>query len=135
MEAIRVYTRYDLPDEKGETRRERNKKVDFETPDFEIPPAGEYLWEWFTKLSNAIYRVDFNGYYYCLPPSEILAWCKFTRIDLTENEFEIISAMDNAFCKELNAEIEAKRLRKMDKQKEETNSKVRKGGNYGRRSS
>lgn len=123
MEAVRVYTRYDLPDDKGETRRERNKKLDYDTPDFELPPAGEYLWEWFTRLSNAIYRIDFNGYYYNLPPSEILAWCKFARVDMTENEFEIIVAMDNSFCRELNKELEAKRLRKIED--EEKNSKVK----------
>lgn len=125
MEAVRVYTRYDLPDQKGETRRERNQKLGFESPDFEIPYAGEYLWEWFTKLSNAIHRVDFNGYYYNLPPSEIIAWCKLTGVDINEGEYEIISAMDDSFCKELNAEIEANRSRKMDEQKQETNSKVK----------
>ena len=35
MEAVRVYTRYDLPNEKGETRRERNQRLEIETPDFE----------------------------------------------------------------------------------------------------
>lgn len=125
MEAVRVYTRYDLPNEKGETRRERNTKLDFETPDFEIPYAGEYLWELFTKLSNAIHRIDFNGYYFTLPPSEVLAWCKLTSYDLTEDEYEIISAMDSSFCKEINAEIEANRSRKMDEQKQEMNSKVK----------
>lgn len=125
MEAVRVYTRYDLPNEKGETRRERNQRLEIETPDFEIPSAGEYIWEWFTALSNVIHRIDFNGYYYNLPPSEILAWCKLTGTEITENEYEIISAMDSSFCKELNAEIEANRSRKMDEQKQEINSKVK----------
>lgn len=117
MEAVRVYTRYDLPDEKGETRRERNSRLNFGSPEFEIPFAGEYLWDWFTRLSDAVYRVDFNGYYYKIPPSEITAWCSLSGVVMNECEYEIISAMDNSFCKEINAEIEANRTRKMEDEK------------------
>ena len=125
MEAVRVYTSYDLPDEKGETRRERNIKFGQEdkNPDFEIPLAGEYLWDWFTRLSNAIHRVDFNGYYYNLLPSEILAWCKLANVEMTEDEYDIITAMDSSFCNELNADIHAKNTSKM----EEMDKKVKRG--------
>ena len=125
MEAVRVYTRYDLPNEKGETRRERNIKFGQEdkNPDFEIPLAGEYLWDWFTRLSNAIHRVDFNGYYYNLLPSEVLAWCKLANVEMTEDEYDIITAMDTSFCNELNADIHAKNTSKM----EEMDKKVKRG--------
>lgn len=125
MEAVRVYTRYDLPDEKGETRRERNIKFGQEdkNPEFEIPLAGEYLWDWFTRLSNAIHRVDFNGYYYNLLPSEILAWCKLANVEMTEDEYDIITAMDSSFCNELNTDIHAKNTSKM----EEMDKKVKRG--------
>lgn len=125
MEAVRVYTRYDLPNEKGETRRERNIKFGQEdkNPEFEIPLAGEYLWDWFTRLSNAIHRVDFNGYYYNLLPSEVLAWCKLANVEMTEDEYDIITAMDSSFCNELNADIHAKNTSKM----EEMDNKVKRG--------
>ena len=125
MEAVRVYTRYDLPNEKGETRRERNIKFGQEdkNPEFEIPLAGEYLWDWFTRLSNAIHRVDFNGYYYNLLPSEVLAWCKLANVEMTEDEYDIITAMDISFCNELNADIHAKNTSKM----EEMDNKVKRG--------
>lgn len=125
MEAVRVYTRYDLPNEKGETRRERNIKFGQEdkNPEFEIPLAGEYLWDWFTRLSNAIHRVDFNGYYYNLLPSEVLAWCKLANVEMTEDEYDIITAMDTSFCNELNADIHAKNTSKM----EEMDNKVKRG--------
>lgn len=125
MEAVRVYTRYDLPNEKGETRRERNIKFGQEdkNPEFEIPLAGEYLWDWFTRLSNAIHRVDFNGYYYNLLPSEVLAWCKLANVEMTEDEYDIITAMDTSFCNELNADIHAKNTSKM----EEMDKKVKRG--------
>lgn len=125
MEAVRVYTRYDLPNEKGETRRERNARLNFETPELDIPFAGEYLWDWFTRLSKAIHRVDFNGYYYNIPPSEIIAWCSLTNVDMTEDEYEIISAMDSSFCKEINTEIEANRTRKMEDEKRVNESKMK----------
>lgn len=120
MEAVRVYTRYDLPDDKGETRRERNLRFgQSDSPEVEIPYAGEYLWELFTQLSNAIHRVDFNGYYYNLPPSEIIAWCKLKHWDITADEYDIISAMDNVFCKELNKDRDAISSRKLEEQKQE----------------
>jgi len=120
VEAIRVYTRYDLPDDKGETRRERNLRFgQSDSPEVEIPYAGEYLWELFTELSNAIHRVDFNGYYYNLPPSEIIAWCKLKHWDITADEYDIISAMDNVFCKELNKDRDAISSRKLEEQKQE----------------
>lgn len=124
MEAVRVYARYDLPNEKGETRRERNLKFDYgKSPEFEIPPGGEYLWDLFAKLSTVIHRVDFNGYYYSFPPSEILAWCELANVDITSGEYEIISAMDNVFCKEINEDKNAAYSRKLDEQKQELESK------------
>lgn len=121
---MRVYARYDLPDEKGETRRERNKKFGFEdAPDFEIPVYGEYIWELFSKLSNAIHRIDFNGYYYNLPPSEINAWCKLSNTDITSIEYDILSAMDNVFCREINADKSATMTRKFEEDKKEMEAK------------
>lgn len=124
MEAVRVYARYDLPNEKGETRRQRNLRFNYgESPKFEIPSGGEYLWDLFVKLSTVIHRMDFNGYYYSFPPSEILAWCELTKVDITSGEYEIISAMDNVFCKEINEDKNAAYSRKLDEQKQELESK------------
>ena len=39
-EAVRVFVRYDLPDEKEDTRRARNERVGIYTPPFEIPEDG-----------------------------------------------------------------------------------------------
>jgi hypothetical protein len=124
VEAVRVYARYDLPDEKGETRRERNLRFGYgNSPEFEIPPGGEYLWELYVTLSMVIHRVDFNGYYYSFPPSEILAWCKLAKVDITSGEYEIISAMDNIFCNEVNEDRSAAYSRKLDEQKQEIEKK------------
>lgn len=124
MEAVRVYTRYDLPDEKGETRRKRNLRFNYgKSPEVEIPSGGEYLWELFMNLSTAIHRVDFNGYYYNFPPSEILAWCELAKVDITSEEYQIILAMDNVFCNEVNNDKNAAYSRKIEEQKQELESK------------
>lgn len=119
VDAIRVYTRYDIPNKKGETRRERNEVVNVDTPDFEIPEDGLYLWDWFIDINNSIHRIDFNGYYCNIPPSEFLAWSTLKKCDLRSEEYDILKAMDNAFCKELNADINADRQREDERRKRE----------------
>lgn len=117
---MRIYVRYDLPDENNETRRERNERFGYkETPNFEIPDGGFYIWDLYTELSNAIHRVDFNGYYYKLLPSEIIAWSKLTGTDISSSEYEIITAMDTVFCNELNKDKKATEDRKYEQQKQE----------------
>lgn len=121
MEAVRVYTRYDLPNDKNQTRRERNESIDIYTPPFEIPVDGFYLWSWFTELNDSIFRIDFNGYYYCIPPSEIMAWSNLTKNYLYPEEYDILQAMDKTFCKEMNLDINAKRARDEEERKQKAN--------------
>lgn len=121
MEAVRVYTRYDLPNDKNQTRRERNESINIYTPPFEIPEDGFYLWSWFTELNDSIFRIDFNGYYYNIPPSEIMAWSTLTKNYLYPEEFDILQAMDKTFCKEMNLDINAKRARDEEERKQKAN--------------
>lgn len=121
-EAVRVYTRYDLPDKKGITRRERNEIVGVDSPFLEVPEDGQYLWEWFTDINNSVHRVDFNGYYCSIPPSEFLAWSKLTGNLIRSYEYDVLRAMDNAFCRELNNDITAERAKEDDRRKRELES-------------
>jgi hypothetical protein len=125
VEAVRVFTRYDLAEEGDEenTRRKRNERVGIDTPKFEIPENGFYLWDWFNQINNSVSRIDFNGYYCSIPPSEFLAWSKLTGNCLTPEEYDILRAMDGIFCKELNAEITSKRAREEDARKREMEAK------------
>ena len=122
---MRVYARYDLSKEGDEenTRRKLNERVGIFTPPFEIPKAGLYLWNWFIQLNNSISRIDFNGYYCNIAPSEFLAWSTLTRNYITPEEFDILKAMDGIFCKELNAEISSTRAREDEKRKREMEAK------------
>lgn len=124
MEAVRVYTRYDLPSSGEQTRRERNERVGVYTPSFEVPETGYYLWNWFIEINNSIHRIDFNGYYCTIPPTEFLAWSQLTKNHISPYEYEILTAMDAIYCRELNAEITAKRGREEEERKQRLNSKT-----------
>jgi len=119
VEAVRVRARYDLAEENGETRREKYERMKQPCPTFEIPEGGLYLWTWFFQLNNAIHRVDFNGYYTLMPPSEILAWIKLTKNLITPLEYDILNSMDAVFCSELNKETKAKRDKDDERRKRE----------------
>lgn len=126
VEAVRVHTRYDLSNEGGETRRERYERLCKPVPAFEIPEEGLYLWDFFNQLINAIHRVDFNGNYCVMQPSEIFAWMTLTKNLISPIEYDILNAMDVVFCNELNADIAAKREKEELKRKQEMeNAKVR----------
>ncbi len=119
---MRVRTRYDLADETGETRREKYERIGVPVPVFEIPSEGMYLWNWFFQLNSAIHRIDFNGYYNLMPPSEIFSWMELTKNLITPNEYGILNAMDNVFCEMLNNDIKAKRDKEDEKRKQEADS-------------
>jgi hypothetical protein len=109
---VRVFTRYDLREKEGvPTRRERNELLGYDSPKFEIPEAGFYLWEWFIEINSSVSRIDFNGNYCNIPPSEFLAWSQLTRNNLFPEEYDILRSMDDVFCKELNLDLKAKRER------------------------
>lgn len=110
---MRVYTRYDLPDEKDDTRRERNKRVGVASPEFILPDEGLYLWEWFQNINSSVSRIR-DGFYFLIPPSEFLAWSNLTGNLITSVEYEILKAMDVSFCNEMNKELKAKQDKELD---------------------
>lgn len=121
-EAVRIFVRYDLPNEKEDTRRALNERVGVYTPPFEIPEDGIYLWNWFIDINNSVSRIDFNGYYCLIPPSEFLAWSTLTGNALYPEEYDILRNMDAVYCKEVNAEIQSKRAKEEEARKNEIKS-------------
>lgn len=113
---MRVYTRYDLPDEKDDTRRKRNERVGIASPDFNLPTEGLYLWQWYQDVNSSVSRTR-DGYYFLIPPSEYLAWSKLTGNLINPTEYDILKAMDEAFCSEVNKEIKAKQEKSLEKGK------------------
>jgi hypothetical protein len=107
-DAIRVYVRYDVKDETGETRRERNERFGKPelSPPLRYPDAGAYLWGWYFDLSQRLRRVR-DGVCEPIPPSEYEAWARLTDNIVYPHEYAILAAMDAAYCEEMNKELAA----------------------------
>jgi hypothetical protein len=122
-----------MPDENGETRRERNARfgiaesVDIQEPD--LSPAGEFLWSVYWSLSSRLRRVR-DGVCDPVPPTEFLAWCQITGTILGPIEYDIFCAMDSAFCSVMNDELEALRVRRDEKAKDNGHSRNRVRGKH-----
>lgn len=106
-----MFIRYEQPDERGKTRRERNEDVsangvDVVTPEFEIPEYGDYLWLWYHELSDALQRVS-DGVCLPIPWTEYEAWHNIAGHEVRVAEFGVLRAMDIAFCSEMNKELKA----------------------------
>lgn len=95
--------RLDTPDEKGETRRQRNERFGIVVPEPDpIPDEVEYLLDWFWDMSAAR-SYGFNG-----PDpialSDIAAWSSLTGNIIRREEIEIIRRMDAAFLRAIARE-------------------------------
>lgn len=105
-----------MKDENGETRRERNERYNTYVPDFIVPDTGAYLWEWFLELNDLIHRSS-DGFVYRIPPSEYKCWSELTGNIVNSWEYDILFAMDSEYCKQINAELSAKREKELEKKK------------------
>lgn len=115
-EAIRVFVRYEQPDERGLTRRERNESFQQPAPEFAIPEGGEYLWVWYHEISDTLRRVD-DGVCFPIPWSEYKAWAEVTRQIVNSDEYAILRSIDIDFCDEMNKELQAFRERENERQR------------------
>jgi hypothetical protein len=106
-----------MPDEKGLTRRERNERFgQGSSPAIDIPGAGDHLWEWYFQLSGRLRRVR-DGVCEPIPPSEFMAWCEASGTIVNALEYAMLSAMDDAFCDEMNQELQDYNTRMDEKRK------------------
>ena len=115
-EAVRIHVRYELPDENGQTRRERNADfgVGDRSPPLIVPPAGRHLWEWYFELSESVMRV-IDGVTYKIPPTEVYAEASLAGRIVYPDEYAILRAMDRAFCSEMAKEVEAFQAREQER--------------------
>lgn len=74
-----------------------------------MPPAGNYLWEWYFALSDQLSRIDEHDNVKPIPPSEFIAWCEATRAIVYPSEYAILCAMDVAWRDETTKELIAYR--------------------------
>lgn len=124
--AIRVFVRYDTPDEHGIKRRDKNDDFNIESPPLVVPPAVRYLWEWYFELSSGLRRVR-DGVCEPIPALEFQAWREATGHIVYPVEYGILRAMDVAFCDETNKELSAFREREAERREQEAESRKRRG--------
>lgn len=111
--------RYDLPDENGLTRRERNENFGHEhlSEFVDVDEHIYYLVNWFDDMSNSVRKIS-DGvcgsivWYFG-------EWSKITGNNLRPFEYELLVAMDRAFCFEMNLELKNYRIRQEEKAKRE----------------
>ena len=96
------------------TRRERNARFGKDSPELVIPPEGFYLWNWYFALSDRLLRVQ-DGVCAPIPPSEFKAWLGLTGEIVYPWEYDILCAMDVAFCDQSNKELTDKHERERPK--------------------
>ena len=116
VEAVRVYTRYDLPDSSGDTRRARNERAGEYAPDFIVPEEGQHVWNWFVDLNRSVSRIS-NGICRMILPSEYIAWRELTGHVVYAHEYDMLKCMDEAYCIETNLEFESLRTKQQEQQK------------------
>jgi hypothetical protein len=103
-----------VPDEKGETRRDRNDRFGEPSPVLTVSPASRYIWDWYFDLSSRVRRVR-DGVCEPIPPSEFVAWREATRHIVYPSEYAILGVMDGAYCAEMNKELFDYRARERER--------------------
>ncbi len=73
-----------------------------------MPPVAQQLWDWYFEVDERISRID-DGVCKMIPPSEWLAWAQLTGNIVYSWEYDILAAMDSAYCAGVNGEIAAGR--------------------------
>ncbi|WP_435371434.1 phage tail assembly chaperone [Mesorhizobium liriopis] len=111
-EVIRLHVRYSTPDDKGETRRQRNERfgVEEETPEPDIDPDTAYLLDWFWNLHSA--RAESFDGPQPLSFTDIANWSALTGTILLREELGILRQMDAAFLSAHAIEREEARERR-----------------------
>ena len=111
--ALRIEARYNTPDSKGETRRQRNARFGEEAPNPEYPERGRQLWEWYRQAART--RRFEQGTPQMLTPLEWQAWANIVGQTVREEEFAVLIDMDSAYVSALKAEIKAQNDRETPK--------------------
>lgn len=90
-----------MPDENGETRRQRNVRfgqAERNKPVI-VPAGGGHVWDWFWRLSNRR-RSGPEPLSY----AEVGEWQRLTRTPIRPEEVEMLMKMDGAYLTEVRKE-------------------------------
>ena len=108
-----MHIRYNTPDHNGSTRADRNEAFASAhlTPEFEIPEAGEYLWEWFFEFLEAGRHID-DGVPVSPAWLEYLSWAEITGRIVRTAEYAILRDMHQTWRTAMAVELAENRARK-----------------------
>lgn len=87
-------------------------------------------WDWYFEISRSNRRV-IDGVCVPFPTSEFLAWKEATETIVYPREYDILRAMDEAYCEEVNKELTDLRARRDEARKiemDKAKSAASKGG-------
>lgn len=103
-----MYTviRYDMADDKGETRRQRNERFGIQSPALDIPGQVLHVWEWFWQLSGRRHSGP-----EALTFADVGEWSRLLRIDLLPEEVQMLMAMDDQYLRAVREDQKAARER------------------------
>ena len=75
-----------------------------------------YLWDRYFEITDRVRRVREHV---CepIPPSEMLAWLTLKRLIVSPAEYDILAAIDDAYCDEMNKELKQYLIRQSDSSK------------------
>ncbi|MBZ3690984.1 phage tail assembly chaperone [Phyllobacterium calauticae] len=110
---MKLRVRYELPDENGETRRERNTRFNADSPIITIEDTIQYLWDWFWEMSDSR-SSGMNGPN-PISHQDLMAWCQFSGNILLREEWRILTAMDNTYREAIAIENKEQAERQKEK--------------------
>lgn len=99
-----------MPDERGEKRRDRNRRFGVPSPPVVVPDEAEHVWEWFWKLSNRR-RAGPESLTY----AEIGEWQRLTGQQVLPEEVEMLMKMDDSYLATVRDEQAAAAERQREK--------------------
>lgn len=102
-----------MPDENGETRRQRHKRFGEPDPPEPHPPdAVDHVWGWFWELSSRRRSGP-----EALSFAEVGEWQRLMGLQVRREEIELLMQMDDAFVSEVRKEQRLAMERAQDKAK------------------
>ena len=101
-----VAVRYDMADEKGETRRQRNARFGATSPEAEPPEPALHVWAWFWEMSSRRRSGP-----EALSFAEVGEWQRLMGIQLLAEEVAMLMAMDDQYLRAVRDDQAAARGR------------------------
>lgn len=102
--------RYDTRRENGLTRRDYHENAGILIPSMPIPAEWWYVWDWFLDLNDMVNRSG-DGYCRRVEPGVYFEWARLGGHIVSPSEYDILKAMDHAYCNAMNSEISDRRAR------------------------